>query len=106
MAKADTSYLEYNYVDLYSLLHVRGKFDPPQEDIMTALELAKQMPTKDHFAIMKALAAITTKGTTGEYVNERSKSVANPLIVKFFHDVGYAKTPYPGDCTPWSAATP
>jgi uncharacterized protein (TIGR02594 family) len=105
MAEADTSYLEYDYVDLYSPLHVLGKFDPPDEDVATALALAKQMPTKDHFIIMKALAAITTKGTTGECFNERWKRVANPLIVKFFHDIGYAKTPYPGDCTPWCAAT-
>ena len=40
MAEADTSYLEYDYVDLYSPLHVLGKFDPPDEDIATALDLA------------------------------------------------------------------
>jgi uncharacterized protein (TIGR02594 family) len=105
IAEADPSYLEYDYVDLYAPLHVRGTFDPPDPDIATALDLASQMPTKDHFTVMKALAAITTKGTTGEYFNERWKRVANPLIVKFFHDIGYAKTPYPGDCTPWCAAT-
>jgi uncharacterized protein (TIGR02594 family) len=101
----DPSYLEYDYVDLYSPLHVLGKFDPPDEDVAPALDLAKQMPTTNHFAIMQALAAITTKGTTGEYFNERWKRIGNPLIIKFFHDVGYAKTPYPGDCTPWCAAT-
>jgi hypothetical protein len=59
IAEPDSSYLEYDYVDLYSPLHVLGKFDPPDEDVATALDLAKQMPTTDHFAIMQALAAIT-----------------------------------------------
>jgi uncharacterized protein (TIGR02594 family) len=63
------------------------------------------MPTDSYFKIMQRLSEITQVGSTGELFNTRWKSFANPLIVRFFHDVGYKKTPYPGDCTPWCAAT-
>jgi hypothetical protein len=104
-AKTNPSYAEYDFVDIYNPPFVRGGGNPSEQDVQQALLLAKSMPTKNSLTIMKALAAIKTKGTTGEYFNARWRQVANPLIVKFFHDIGFAKTPYPGDCTPWCAAT-
>ena len=54
---------------------------------------------------MQKLSGLTEVGSTGEPFNSRWKTYANPLIVRFFHDIGYKRTPYPGDCTPWCAAT-
>ena len=37
--------------------------------------------------------------------NARWKAFGNPVIVRFFHDVGYVNTKYPeSDCTSWCAA--
>lgn len=103
-ASDDPSYLEYSYQDYFDG-HDRGPTAALPPDINKAISIANQLPYGDHVKVMAALAAITDRGTTGELFNERWRKVGNPLIVKFFHDIGYRKTPYPGDCTPWCAAT-
>jgi uncharacterized protein (TIGR02594 family) len=97
-------YREYLFTDYFSP-RLRGRYPVRQEDIDAANRIAASMPTGDWFATMQGLSQITEVGTTGELFNVRWKSFANPLIVRFFHDIGYKKTPYPGDCTPWCAAT-
>jgi uncharacterized protein (TIGR02594 family) len=97
-------YREYSFTDYFSP-RLRGRYPVKQEDIDAANRLAASMPSGDGFATMQALSQITEVGSTGELFNMRWKAFANPLIVRFFHDIGYKKTPYPGDCTPWCAAT-
>jgi uncharacterized protein (TIGR02594 family) len=106
LAQADDrlEYKEYPFTDWFAP-RLRGSRDAPQQDIDIANGIANRMPTNDHFEIMRALSGITDVGTTGELFNMRWKTFGNPLIVRFFHDIGYRKTPYPGDCTPWCAAT-
>jgi uncharacterized protein (TIGR02594 family) len=105
-ARADDSseYAEYPFQDYFNRF-LKGRDPSLDRDIDTANELAASMPTDDHFNIMQRLSQITQIGSTGEVFNTRWKKVANPLIVRFFHDIGYKQTPYPGDCTPWCAAT-
>lgn len=97
-------YREYSFKDWFAP-RFRGSRDAPQQDIDVANGIASRMPTTNYFDVMRALAHVTEVGTTGELFNMRWKTFGNPLIVKFFHDVGYRRTPYPGDCTPWCAAT-
>ncbi|WP_316195618.1 MULTISPECIES: CHAP domain-containing protein [unclassified Bradyrhizobium] len=95
-------YRDYSFSDYYA---VKGAFPSLQKDIDAADQIVRRLPTDNYFSIMQSLSEITEVGSTGELFNMRWKQVANPLIVRFFHDIGYAKTPYPGDCTSWCAAT-
>jgi uncharacterized protein (TIGR02594 family) len=104
MADDRVEYREYPFTDYFSP-RLRGRYPVRQEDIDAANRLAAAMPTGDWFATMQSLSQITEVGSTGELFNMRWKTFANPLIVRFFHDIGYKNTPYPGDCTPWCAAT-
>ena len=70
-----------------------------------SMRIASSMPTNNHFAVMESLSQITETGSTGEVFNSRWKKIANPLIILFFHEIGYKETQLPGDCTPWCAAT-
>ncbi len=97
-------YDEYPFVDYFSIKK-RGLSQSPSPDIAAALRIASSMPTDDHFNVMKSLSQITETGSTGEVFNSRWKKIANPLIVLFFHQIGYKQTQMPGDCTPWCAAT-
>jgi uncharacterized protein (TIGR02594 family) len=54
---------------------------------------------------MQHLSDLTERGSTGELFKARWQKIANPLIVLFFHEIGYKETLYPGDCTPWCAAS-
>jgi uncharacterized protein (TIGR02594 family) len=103
----DASYKEYDYYDIFDdpTLTARGTGTPLEQDMDAAVRIADALPMDDPYAAMLALSKLTEKGTTGELFNSRWQSVANPLIVKFFHELKYNKTPYPGDCTPWCAAT-
>jgi uncharacterized protein (TIGR02594 family) len=83
----------------------RGGSPALAKDIETANRIAVSMPRDKALEIMQRLSEIRQVGTTGELFNTRWKTIANPLIVRFFHDIGYKKTRYPGDCTPWCAAT-
>ncbi len=105
-SKADSrlEYREYSFSDYFSP-SLRGRDPSRAPDIEAASRIATSMPKNDHLQIMQALSQITEVGSTGESFNARWKKFANPLIVRFFHDIGYRKTPYPGDCTPWCAAT-
>jgi uncharacterized protein (TIGR02594 family) len=105
-SKADNrlEYLDYPFRDYFSP-RLRGRDPSRTPDIEAAKRIAASMPKNDHFQIMKSLSQIAESGSTGELFNARWKKFANPLIVLFFHDIGYKKTPYPGDCTPWCAAT-
>ena len=98
------AYREYSFKD-YFASDLRGSYPSDPADIGTANNIADSMPKNDYFKIMQALSQITQVGSTGESFKARWKKFANPLIVRFFHDIGYKKTPYPGDCTPWCAAT-
>jgi uncharacterized protein (TIGR02594 family) len=104
MADDRLEYREYNFTDYFSP-RLRGRYPIRNEDIEAANRIAESMPKGDWFATMRSLSQITEVGTTGELFNMRWKTFANPLIVRFFHDIGYRKTPNPGDCTPWCAAT-
>jgi uncharacterized protein (TIGR02594 family) len=97
-------YREYNFKDYFSL-EEKGTYPSDPSDIEKANQIADRLSKDDHFKIMRELSQITDTGSTTEVFNERWRKFANPLIVRFFHDVGYKKTPYPGDCTPWCAAT-
>jgi hypothetical protein len=99
-----SEYREYSFKDYFSP-QFKGTYPSDPKDITTANQIADSLPTNDHFQIMQALSEIKQSGSTGEPFNARWKKFANPLIVRFFHDIGYKKTPYPGDCTPWCAAT-
>lgn len=99
-----TEYVEYSFVDYYAP-SIKGTLPSLEKDILAAEKLAASMPTNDHLAIMHKLSEITERGSTGELFNMRWKKIANPLIVLFFHDVGYNEKTYPNDCTPWCAAT-
>jgi uncharacterized protein (TIGR02594 family) len=105
-SKADNrlEYLEYPFRDYFSP-QLRGRNPSRATDIEAANRIATSMPKSDHFEIMQRLSKIEEAGSTDELFNARWKTFANPLIVRFFHDIGYKKTPYPGDCTPWCAAT-
>jgi len=104
--KADDrlEYREYSFKDYFSP-GLRGSYPSSPADIEAATRIAESMPKNDHFQIMQALSQVAEVGSTGEPFNARWKKFANPLIVRFFHDIGYKRTPYPGDCTPWCAAT-
>lgn len=105
-AKADdrSEYLEYPLLDFFSNVG-RGPGTPPPRDVETSAQIARKLPTDSYLHVMRALADLTDVGTTGELFNTRWKTVANPLIVRFFHDIGYKGATYPTDCTPWCAAT-
>ena len=107
IAKLREQYKEYNFVDYFdqAKLADRGRIKGLQGDITKATLIAASQPRSNHFDVMKSLSEITERGSTGELFNTRWRDFANPLIVKFFHDIGYSQTPYPGDCTPWCAAT-
>jgi uncharacterized protein (TIGR02594 family) len=106
-AEPDRSYREYSFVDYYDEGSgvSFGTTAASPEDRQAGGQLADSMPSDNPLSIMTALSEITSTGSTGEFFNSRWKEVGNPLIVRFFHDIGYRKTPYPGDCTPWCAAT-
>jgi uncharacterized protein (TIGR02594 family) len=97
-------YSEYPFVDYFSL-RTRGLSQGTSPDIAAAMRIASSMPTNNHFAVMESLSQITETGSTGEVFNSRWKKIANPLIILFFHEIGYKETHRPGDCTPWCAAT-
>lgn len=95
-------YKNYDFLDYYA---DKGKNPSLQADIDAANRIVESLPKANYRSIMQRLSEITEVGSTGEPFNMRWRTVANPLIVRFFHDIGYAKTPYPGDCTSWCAAT-
>lgn len=97
-------YREYNFKDYFARSE-RGTYPSDPSDIGKATKIANGLVKDDYVKIMRSLSEITEVGSTGEVFNERWQKFANPLIVRFFHDVGYRRTPYPGDCTPWCAAT-
>lgn len=99
----DSSYAELPYVDVFH--GVKGPGQPVSADIDAANAIANSMPRESHYLVMQRLASITRTGSTGERFNYRWKKIANPLIVRFFHDIGYSKLSYPNDCTPWCGAT-
>ena len=103
-AADQTDYVEYPFVDYFSI-RKRGLSRSTSPDIAAAIRIASSMPTNDHFSVMERLSEITETGSTGEVFNSRWKKIANPLIVLFFHEIGYQETQLPGDCTPWCAAT-
>ena len=105
-ARADDrlDYAEYPFVDYFSVAS-RGPAPSASPDITAAVRIASSMPEGDHLTVMEHLAEITERGSTGEVFNSRCKTIANPLIVLFFHQIGYKQTQWPGDCTPWCAAT-
>jgi len=98
------TYVEYPFVDYFSIKK-RGLAQSTSPDIAAAMRIASSMPTDDHFTVMERLSQITETGSTGEVFNSRWRKIANPLIVLFFHQIGYKETQLPGDCTPWCAAT-
>lgn len=95
-------YKNYSFLDYYS---AKGTLPSLQKDIDAANQIVRSLPTDNYYSIMKRLSEISEVGSTGELFNMRWKQFANPLIVRFFHELGYARTPYPGDCTSWCAAT-
>ena len=97
-------YVEYPLFD-YLSNEKRGLSQSTPPDIAAATRIASSMPTDDHFTVMEHLSQITEIGSTGEVFNSRWKRIANPLIVLFFHQIGYKETERLGDCTPWCAAT-
>src|SRR6185295_12892618 len=94
-------YTDYDYFDYFVQ---RGQNPSLQKDIDAANRIVDSLPTDNYFSIMQRLSRLAQVGSTGEPFNTRWKTFANPLIVRFFHDIGYARTLYPGDCTPWCAA--
>lgn len=105
-ARADDrhEYVEYPFDDFFAHLR-RGTSTTRKPDIDKAIAIADSMPTDNPYHVMTKLSQINIVGSTGEEFNRRWKTVANPLIVLFFHDIGYRRTPMLGDCTPWCAAT-
>jgi uncharacterized protein (TIGR02594 family) len=82
-----------------------GNVRAPQADIDTATMLTNAAPTTSALAILSYFAALTETGTMGEAFNARWQYYGNPVIVRFFHDIGYQDEKYPdADCTPWCAA--
>ncbi len=105
-ARADdqNDYIDYPFVDFFSI-RTRGPSHSPPPDVAAATRIASLMPSDNHYRAMKSLSEITETGSTGEAFNSRWKKVANPLIVLFFHEIGYTEKQMPDDCTPWCAAT-
>lgn len=100
----DTDYAEYDLDDYFD--HIKGPVkDVDAGDLQMVETIISRMKGLGHVEIMETLEALTDKGSTGELFNTRWKKFGNPLIVKFFHDIGYKRTPMPGDCTAWCAAT-
>lgn len=97
-------YVEYSFIDYFSLKS-KGLSHSASLDIAAAMRIASSMPADAPLTVMQRLSQITETGSTGEVFNSRWKEVANPLIVLFFHDIGYQEKQWPGDCTPWCAAT-
>jgi hypothetical protein len=106
-------YIDFEFKDIFDTTKGTAPDIDPNDLVKVGIHVANGTKVKDHVAVMEYLASIATdpklgdiaKGTDGEYFNARWKKKANPLIVKFFHDIGYKKTPMPGDCTAWCAAT-
>ena len=71
-------------------------------DDLRAQQILNALPQHGYYEIMLSLAAISTKGSTGENFNARWRSARNPLIAKLFHDVGYSDPVY-DSCAPWCA---
>lgn len=90
----------------------RGIQTSDSKDVATANAIVESdyLPRHDPYAIMAKLADLGTvdrmrfQSTTGQPFNRRWPDKANPLLVRFFHDLGYSHPLYPGDCTPWCAA--
>lgn len=100
----DKEYEEYDFKDYYDkTMGPQPDLDP--NDAQMVEQIIKRFSNKNHVEIMEELESLAEKGSTGELFNTRWKTKGNPLIVRFFHEIGYKKTPYPGDCTPWCAAT-
>lgn len=99
------------FKDLFNL-H-RGVGDPTKHDIemVNSIVSSDYLPRNDPYEIMLKLSELGTahrndfKSNSGFPFNQRWPTVANPMIVKFFHDLGYSKLHYPNDCTPWCGAT-
>ena len=81
-----------------------GTWPAKSTDVDTANQIASTLPTHTYLDVMSSLSKLNTVGTTGELFRARWKNYANPLIVRMFHDIGYATTPLAGDCTSWCAA--
>ena len=71
-------------------------------DEQRAQQILNALPQRGYYEIMLSLAAISTKGSTGESFNARWRSARNPLIAKLFQDVGYSDPIY-DSCAPWCA---
>jgi uncharacterized protein (TIGR02594 family) len=100
----DSDYKEYDFDDYFA--ESRGPVkDLNASDLEKVGEIIASLPKDAPISIAEALAALPDVGSTGEKFNSRWKTIGNPLLVKFFHDIGYRKTPMPGDCTAWCAAT-
>lgn len=103
-ADDQTDYVDYPFVDYFSI-RKRGPSKSAPPDVAAAMRIASSMPTDNHYSVMERLSKITETGSTGEVFNSRWKKTANPLIVLFFHEIGYTEKQMPDDCTPWCAAT-
>ncbi len=85
--------------------------DPDQADVIHANLIADSMPRSDPYAIMLALSmlkdrSVPKKGQKrGELFIARWVTYGNPLLIRFFTDIGYKATSDPGDCTSWCAAS-
>jgi uncharacterized protein (TIGR02594 family) len=92
----------------------RGFGPPVEADINTVVEIvgSDYLISSNPHEIMVKLSQLDTPinkarfpSSNGLPFNQRWPDRANPLLIKFFRDIGYPRTPYPGDCTPWCAAT-
>ena len=113
---AGAFHYDYPFVDYYDpnrpapvtgsqLAAPFGNARAPQADIDAATKLTNAAPTTSALAILVYFAALSETGTMGEAFNARWQYYGNPVIVRFFHDIGYKDDKYPdGDCTPWCAA--
>jgi hypothetical protein len=110
--QSDEDYAPFEFNDIFA--GVKGPIsDSDPNDLVKVGIIVGLAPTDNFASIMEYLASIDKNrslgenaiGSTGEYFNTRWKKIANPLLIKFFHDIGYKNTPMAGDCTPWCAAT-
>ncbi|NOS75844.1 MAG: CHAP domain-containing protein [Methyloglobulus sp.] len=110
----DHPYIDYPFIDYFAPKEPDDGFDEQglgvvsagKDEIALAKNILSKAPTTNPLDVMNFLANINQKNSSGELYNERWADVGNPVIVKFFHDVGYKQEKFPNsDCTPWCAAT-
>jgi len=81
-----------------------GILPAPQPDYDHADQIIGALPQHTYVTAMTAIMTLKDVGTTGERFNQRWAHLGNPLIVRFWQQIGYDE-PRVSDCEAWCATS-